>query len=82
MSIIADLKTTYVLKGVGVPEYYLGGNFDTITDSALLQQNIKTSMGARTYMRNIVERFERLFDGDEHPEVDDSPFLSEDMASK
>jgi hypothetical protein len=28
MSVIEDLKEGYVLKGVRVPEYYLGGNFD------------------------------------------------------
>jgi hypothetical protein len=84
ISIIDDLKRTYVLKGVGVPEYYFGGNFDSIIHSMFIDQGIKTAMGARTYS-NIVERFERMFDGpihtaytpmrDEHPEVDTSPVM-------
>jgi hypothetical protein len=92
MAIIGDLKKTYILKGVGVPEYYLGGNFDNVTDPELTKQGIKTSLGARTYISNIIEKFERMFDGDIrqahypmqdlHPETDDSPLLSDDMASK
>ena len=29
MTLIEEFKKTYVLKGVGVPEYYLGGNVIT-----------------------------------------------------
>jgi hypothetical protein len=35
MAIIEDLRKTHVLKGVGVLEYYLGGNYDSITDPAV-----------------------------------------------
>ena len=32
MSIIEEVKQDYMLKGVGTPEYYLGGNFHTTKD--------------------------------------------------
>ena len=31
MSIINDIQKSYMLKGIGVPEYYLGGNYHTVT---------------------------------------------------
>ena len=33
MSIIKTLKEKYVLKGVGMPEYYLGGNVEQLDDA-------------------------------------------------
>jgi hypothetical protein len=63
MDIIEELKKTYILKGVGEPEYYLGGNFDKITDPNLVKQGVKTALGARTYITNVVEKFERLLNG-------------------
>jgi hypothetical protein len=91
MDIIEELKKTYILKGVGEPEYYLGGNFDKITDPNLVKQGVKTALGARTYITNVIEKFERLLNGpirqaefpmrDSHPELDESQLLSDDMAS-
>ena len=34
MDIIGNIKETYDLKGVGLPEYYLGGDFDTTFKTA------------------------------------------------
>jgi hypothetical protein len=48
------------LKGIGTPEYYLGGNFDKIDDKELLAKDIKTSLSAETYIVNPIEKFERM----------------------
>jgi hypothetical protein len=93
MEVIEQFKQTYSLKGVGTPEYYLGGNFHKIDDPDLLAQNIKTALSAETYIMNSIEKFERMFGGElreskfpmhegSHPEMDDSDYLPPDMATK
>ena len=73
----------YNFKGVGVPEYYLGGDVkirmvDDVID--YLETN------AKTYIKKITDKVESLMDwklqhythptdGDYHPELDESPFL-------
>ena len=92
MQIIGALKEHYELKGVGVPEYYLGGNVEQL-DEHWNKQGITLGFSSRTYVANVVPKFEALF-GQEfkriktpmaeecHPEVDKSPELSPDEASK
>ena len=89
MKIIECLKVTYPLQGVGLPEYYLGGDFkvqkrdrgDTIT------------VCAKTYISNVCQRVEELFNvklksyetpmaSDDHPEMDDSGLLNHDDHSR
>jgi Reverse transcriptase (RNA-dependent DNA polymerase) len=93
MKLIEKLKETYSLKGVGTPEYYLGGNYDKIEDLELLARGINTAMSARTYIANSIEKFERMFGGPLreskfpmieglHPESDTSQVLSSEMASQ
>jgi hypothetical protein len=89
MKLIEIIKTDYVLKGVGVPEYYLGGNVDEVTDKDLLEKGIRTILSAKTYIRNALGKLENLFDGGPfkkcatpmmesyHPECDDSPLLDD-----
>ena len=36
MELIGKFKETYSLKGIGTPEYYLGGNFNKINDPELV----------------------------------------------
>ena len=84
MKYIEQLKFDYNLKGVGTPEYYLGGNVDIASDG-------KMTWSAKTYNKNICERIEKLIDmtlrsyglplpENYHPKKDDSLLLSEDMA--
>ena len=53
-----------------------------------LRHNVKTAFSARTYIKNTIQRLERMMDRtfsqwnspmaeSLHPEVDDSPFLDE-----
>jgi hypothetical protein len=81
------------LKGVGVPEYYLGGNYIQIEDEKLLGKGIKTAISAKTYIENAVEKFERMFGGPireskfpmlegSHPESETSQILDNDRATQ
>ena len=85
MSVIEEIKKDYMLKGVGEPEYYLGGNVDQLDDT-WKEDNVSLGLSARTYVKNTVERFEATF-GTElrlqktpmseqyHPESDETPLL-------
>jgi hypothetical protein len=57
--VIERLKEEYSLRGVGIPEYYLGGNYHEIEDAELLSKGIRTAISARTYNANSVEKFEK-----------------------
>ena len=92
MRVMKELQEQYVLKGVGIPEYYLGGNVDML-DEHWTQENVGMALSARTYIENVIPKFETLLGGefkahntpmDEnlHPEMDDSPFCSQDDAAK
>jgi hypothetical protein len=86
MKYIEQLKFEYEMKGVGAPEYYLGGNVDIGTDGSMY-------WSAKTYIKNVCDRIEKLFEitlksygspleDNFHPEIDESPLLSEDMVRK
>ena len=62
MDIIDKLRSVYTLKGVGIPEYYLGGNIEQPIDGYWDKLGITTALSAKTYIKNSVERFEMLFD--------------------
>jgi hypothetical protein len=81
MTVIKSLKTSYVLKGVGEPEYYLGGDI-VITPEA------KVALTAKTYILRAVEKYEKSFKQEAfrtyhtpmeeqyHTELDESNFLT------
>ena len=85
MAVIEELRKDYLLKGVGEPEYYLGGNVDPLDDT-WKTDNVSLALSARTYLKNVIERFEATF-GNElklqkipmsdqyHPETDETPLL-------
>ena len=93
MPIIEEIKRDYILKGIGVPEYYLGGNIHE-TDEVLREKGISTSISASTYIHNSLEKMERLLGNgpirqcktpmadNAHPEMDESALLSDEYASK
>jgi hypothetical protein len=84
MSVIDELKKDYMLKGVGEPNYYLGGNVDPL-DTTWKDDNVSLALSACTYVKNVVERFEtvlgqnyayrKLLSEHYHPECDDTPLL-------
>jgi hypothetical protein len=92
MAIITEIKTDYVLKGVGAPEYYLGSNIDYL-DDAWKHDGITNAISARTYITNVTEKMEKMFgyelrthktpmDDEYHPELDDTPLVSARDGSK
>jgi hypothetical protein len=83
---------TFILKIVGVPEYYLGGNVEFLGE-AWKNQGLPLALSTKTYIQNVIPKFQGLF-GKElkpiktpmsegyHPEVDDSPLCTEDDSAK
>jgi hypothetical protein len=92
MAVIKTLESTCMLKSVGIPEYYLGGNVEFLWE-AWKNQGLGLSLSAKTYIQNVIPKFEGLF-GKEfkpintpmsegyHPEVDDSPLCTKDDSAK
>lgn len=94
-SIIDILQKMYTLKGVGEPEYYLGGNVEDLTETWKKDPGITMGLSARSYIERIVGEIERMagkqalrtsykspLPADYHPECDDSPLVSPERASK
>jgi len=76
-----ETKYKFKLKGVGHPEYHLGGDFGRDPDGTLY-------WSAKTYVTKLLAQYERLFEGppkkfsspmdkDDHPELDQSELLNE-----
>ena len=72
-------KYNYILKGVGPPEYHLGGNFGRDQDGTLY-------WSASTYIKKMMDNYERMYGQlprkysaplvkDDHPELDESDLL-------
>ena len=86
MKIIECLKVMYPLQGVGLPEYYLGGDFKVQKRD---REDTAITVCAKTYISNVCQRVEELFDvklksyetpmaSDDHPKMDDSVLLNHD----
>ena len=92
MEVISKLKKDYILKGIGDPEYYLGGDVEQL-DNTWTKDGINTALSARTYIENVTDKFENMF-GTEfrqykspmaegyHPELEESPLLDPQGASR
>jgi hypothetical protein len=92
MAVIKSLEKTYMLKSVGIPEYYFGGNVEFLGET-WKNQGLGLALSENTYIQNVIPKFEGFF-GKEfkpiktpmsegyHPEVDDSPLCTEDDSAK
>jgi hypothetical protein len=92
MAVIKSSEKTYMLKSVGIPEYYLGEKVEFLGE-VWKNQGLELALSAKTYIQNVIPKFEGLF-GKEfkpikthmsegyHPEVDDSPLCTEDDSAK
>ena len=81
MSIMDKLKKTYVMKGVGKPQYYLGGDVVELGQE-WEKDNISTAFSAETYIQNAFPRLANVcglqqfpkskipFSESYHPELD------------
>ena len=81
-----------MLKNVGIPEYYLGGNVEFLGET-WKNQGLGLAISAKTYIQNVIPKFEGLFskelkpiktpmDEGYQPEVDDSPLFTDEDAAK
>ncbi len=88
-----ELQKHYVLKGLGVPEYYLGSNVEEIQNRHWNQKGICVALSAKTYIEKSTKKLEGIvgkqFPKQEAPmlesyhlELDDSPLLCEKYATK
>ncbi len=86
MKYIRIMEYEYQLKGVGVPEYYFGGDMELGKDGNM-------SWSAKAYIKNVSNRIAKLFETclrsrdspmveDYHSELDTSPFLEGSEVSK
>ena len=91
MHAMKRLMAIYTMKGVGIPEYYLGGNVEQL-DEHWAKENIQVGLSARTYIENVIPKFEELLENEirkyktpmddkYHPELEDSPLCEPGEAS-
>lgn len=83
MKIMKELEKHYVMKGVGKPQYYLGGDVVEL-DECWNKENIYLAFSAETYIRNCLPKLAKLcnkeqfpkcnspMDSNYHPELDES----------
>jgi hypothetical protein len=63
IAVIKALEETYMIKSVGIPEYHLGGNVEFLGE-AWKNQGLGLAISAKTYIQNIIPKFEGLFGKD------------------
>jgi hypothetical protein len=92
MTVIKSLEEIYLLKNVGIPEYYLGGNMEFFGD-AWKNQSLGLGISVRTYIQNVIPTFENLFGKElkpiktpmsegHHPEIDDTTLCTEEDSAR
>jgi hypothetical protein len=59
-ALIKSLEKIYVLKSVGIPEYYLCGNVEFLGE-AWKNQGLGLALSAKIYIHNVILKFEGLF---------------------
>ena len=60
-TIIAYLQQFYTMKGVGYPQFYLGGDVNTLPPT-WKEHNVTYGLSAHTYIKNCVPNLERMCD--------------------
>ena len=87
MAVMKCLEQSYVMKGVGKPSYYLGGDVVELGEP-WQKEGIHTAFSAATYIRNGLPRMAEIcgvkefkkcktpFSDSYHPELDTTNFLS------
>ena len=89
MAVMNTLEEHYTMKGVGRPQYYLGGDVQHLTPD-WEKEGIQTAFSAHTYINEVAPKLADLIKKDKsvfakksvpmhpdyHPEMDDSELLS------
>ena len=93
MSIMKELEKVYVMKGVGKPQYYLGGDVVELPEP-WDKEGIHTAFSAETYIKNCLpklagmcgitefKKWKTPFSEDYHPELEMTELLSPPEISK
>ena len=93
MKMIKQLQEIYTMKGVGSPEYYLGGDVLELGEE-WHHEGISNALTAETYIKNVVPKLEKMvgktishrwktpFSEDYHAELDETEFCSIEEGSK
>jgi hypothetical protein len=55
-----SLEKNYMLKSLGIPDYYLGGNVEFLGE-AWNNQGLGSALSAKIYIQNVIPKFEGLF---------------------
>jgi hypothetical protein len=66
MEVIKSLEKTFMLKSVGIPEYYFSGNVEFLGE-AWKNHGLGLALSAKTYIQNIIPKFEGHFGKDFKP---------------
>jgi hypothetical protein len=88
MGKIKSLKKTYMLKSVGIPEFYSGGNVELLGGSWKNHLGLELALSEKTYIQNFIPKFDAPFgkkfkpiktsmSEGYHPEIDDSSLCTE-----
>jgi hypothetical protein len=56
MAVIKSLEKTCMLKSVGIPEYYLGGNVELLQNT-WKNHGFALDLSAKTYIQNAIPKF-------------------------
>ena len=93
MKYMEMLKDFYTMKGVGKPEYYLGGDVEQL-EEPWISKNINTTLSAKTYISQCLPKLAKMcnkeqfhksttpFDPNYFAELDESPFIDAEGISK
>ena len=81
ISIMNELKKTYVMKAVGTPEYYLGGNVIQLGEE-WEKEGITTALSAETYITNIVDKLAKMVGVEAFPKSRYKTPMSEEYHSE
>src|SRR5689334_18129099 len=92
MAVINELKKTYIMKDVGKPQYYLGGDVIDMGPE-WEKEGISSAFSAETYISNALPKLAKLcglenfkkantpFHEDYHAELDESNLVPHEMIS-
>ena len=93
LGIMKELEKHYIMKGVGKPMYYLGGDVIEL-DEAWGKEGLEQAFSAETYLKNCLPKLSKMLniekfitkrvplDPNYHPELDESPLLGPEKTSQ
>jgi len=84
-AIMKCITEHYMVKSMGLPEYYLGNNYKKDRKGRLCVGSKKCIKEALTMVDNIfgvIRKYDHPLETGDHPELDETPVLSNDKHQK